>query len=1167
MKLKYKLFLSIITLGAISLSIGVFSYYLVNKSVLTKMKLQNNEENAVYISESVENELLELIRLTTTLASADVIKDSLEQSNEEFSSYTISERNDYIDDLNDTWMNTNDINDPFIKTRMENDVASYLISQQTSFPDLYGEIFLTNKYGVMISTTKKLTTLAHFEKYWWQGSFNDGEGLVYLDDRGFDTSVEGYVLGIVVPIYNDQGEIIGIIKSNYNISDILKNSVSKFQDLNNEGEYLIVRTLGLIVNGENIEPLSKSISEDIIPYLGERTDISSEMDIDDIKKFVAIAPIDITYSYDSVSFGGSYESIDHTGGNLGEGWSVLYLVDKQVALSELRHTIINVSLISFGILSLISIAALFVGELFSKPLKELNKYIEEVGKGGLVKKETKITKDEIGKLTISFNRLIDDLNLTLTSKEKLEKEILLKEKLENILIEKEKETKIILNLTAEGIYGVDLKENCIFVNQTFLSLLGYDNEEEVIGKNIHNLIHYKKTDGTDNPIQSCSMRKTLNDGNNYHNIDDVLWKKDGTPVPVVFTSRPKYKNKILEGAIVSFRNITEQKNSENIIKYEKYVAEMYLDIAGVMLMIIDNNGKISRINKKGCEILEATKDEIIGVSWLDNFILDKDKQEIENVFKNVFKNNTNILDSYENKIITFKGKEKVIFWNNTIVYGSNREITGILCSGEDVTERRQTEEILHISEKRYRELVNSINVGIVIRDIDTSITMVNEKATELLGSLSETLKGKKVTDHTWKFFKENGEILPLEENPVNLMISTRRQIKNLVVGLLMQHSDDLIWFSVSGIPIMDDNNNLKEIIISFIDITDLKLQEIQLNYEANNDFLTGLYNRRYYEENLKLLDIEENLPITIVMADINGLKLINDAFGHDSGDELLISAAKIMTETCDKNNLIARIGGDEFAIVMPNTAEKDAEMIIKKLHKKSKSINIESIQLSISFGYKTKTNISENLQDIYRTAEDLMYREKLLEIPSMRSGAIETILSTLYEKDENSEVHSRRVSLISEKFAKANNMSMQDVAEVKMAGLLHDIGKIITPISIINKKGKLTEEEYNTMKNHPEIGFRILNSTHEMREIADIVLNHHERWDGLGYPRGIKKEDIPLKSRIISIADAFDAMTGKRSYRKTISNEEALKEIIANKGTQFDPELVKVFEQHFTEII
>jgi putative nucleotidyltransferase with HDIG domain len=274
-----------------------------------------------------------------------------------------------------------------------------------------------------------------------------------------------------------------------------------------------------------------------------------------------------------------------------------------------------------------------------------------------------------------------------------------------------------------------------------------------------------------------------------------------------------------------------------------------------------------------------------------------------------------------------------------------------------------------------------------------------------------------------------------------------------------------------------------------------------------------------------------------------------------------------MNKYSKDNYLIARIGGDEYAIVMPQTTESEAETVINTINTESNRVKVKSINLSISFGYKSKTSNSQDIQEVYRGAEDLMYRQKLIEIPSMRSGAIETILNTLYEKDKNSELHSRIVSRISANIAKAYGMNSQDVAEVKTAGLLHDIGKIIIPSEIIIKDGKLTIEEYETIKNHSEIGFRILNSTQDMRSISDIVLNHHERMDGKGYPRGIKGNKIPIKSRIIAIADAFDAMTSERTYRDIISKEEALQEIMDNAGSQFDLKIAKVFQDNFQEII
>jgi diguanylate cyclase (GGDEF)-like protein/PAS domain S-box-containing protein/putative nucleotidyltransferase with HDIG domain len=1007
--------LTVLITGIFALSIGLVSYNHINNLAVTETELGNNKENVIFISETIEKDLLELVRLTTALASTNIIKDSLALSNSEFTSLTISEREDTINDLNTTWMNTDDINDPFIKSRMENDVASFLISQQAANPGLYGEIFLTNEYGVMISTTGKLTTLAHYDKYWWQGAFDDGNGIVYLDDRGYDDSVDGYVLGIVVPVYDDQDNIIGILKSNFNIEYIFENSVSQFHNLNPEGEYLVVRTLGLIVDGYDIEPLSESIPNGLLSFLEQRTNITREFKIDDTDKFVAIAPINITFDSDILEFGGSYESTDHTSGNLGEGWSVVYIINRSVALSETRNTMSYLGVVSVILLGLISITGYFSGASLSRPFVKLNNFITEVGQGNLEKRELNVSGYEIGNLKKSFDGMIENLKLTLISKDKLEESEARLAQANNIAklgyIEFDIESnKSRASREAYDIFELEYNPEYVELSP-IMDMIDVNDRKRVISAR-HNLINRTKPYDIEFTIH-CKNGKTKY----IRSIAELECDTEGKPIKIIGVNQ----------------DITESKLSQERLEYERNNAQMYLDVAGVMLLVLDNKGNISLINKKGCEILGCDANEIIGKNWFDNYVPKDTAENVKTIFKNIVTGNYDFASHYENAIITETGEERMINWYNTILYDINRNIIGILSSGEDITEARK------------------------------------------------------------------------------------------------------------------DKENL-----------------IRIGYE---DSLTKLKNRRYFEEKIREIDIVDNYPLTIIMADINGLKLINDAFGHSAGDELLISCANLISSLCSEEDISARIGGDEFVVVLPNTDETKAEKFIKRINVESKKIIIEAIPLSISFGYKIKHHEKEDIQEIYRSAEDAMYREKLLEIPSMRSGAIETILSTLYEKDKSSEIHSRSVSDISEGLAKAYGMNRQDVAEVKTAGLLHDIGKIIIPLEIINKKGKLTSEEYESMKTHSEIGFRILNSTSDMRSISNIVLNHHERWDGKGYPRGIKSDEIPLKSRIISIADAFDAMTSDRTYRDIVSDKQAVKEIIDNAGTQFDPKLAKLFEKHYIEII
>ncbi|MCK9443366.1 MAG: HD domain-containing phosphohydrolase [Tissierellaceae bacterium] len=347
-------------------------------------------------------------------------------------------------------------------------------------------------------------------------------------------------------------------------------------------------------------------------------------------------------------------------------------------------------------------------------------------------------------------------------------------------------------------------------------------------------------------------------------------------------------------------------------------------------------------------------------------------------------------------------------------------------------------------------------------------------------------------------------------------------------------------------------------------ISDRKEMENRLINLSYRDQLTGLYNRRFFEEELSRLDVERNLPLSIIMSDVNGLKLINDSFGHRVGDELLKTIANVMIKGCRADDIIARISGDEFVVILPKTNEAEAEVLtnrLKKLGRETKFSNeaFPDLELSISFGIGTKHSMDMDMALVFKKAEDNMYAHKLLEGPSMRSKTIETIIKALYEKNEREEKHSNRVSLICQDMGKALGLGEDKIRELGSVGLLHDIGKIAISEAILDKPGKLTKEEWEEMKKHPEIGYRILSTVNEMGQIAEYILYHHERYDGFGYPKGLKGEEIPFISRIITIADAYDAMAADRPYRKALTHEEIIREFIDHAGSQFDPYLTKVF--------
>ncbi len=336
----------------------------------------------------------------------------------------------------------------------------------------------------------------------------------------------------------------------------------------------------------------------------------------------------------------------------------------------------------------------------------------------------------------------------------------------------------------------------------------------------------------------------------------------------------------------------------------------------------------------------------------------------------------------------------------------------------------------------------------------------------------------------------------------------------------------------------------------------IKQCEAEIRYLSYHDKLTGLYNRAYFEEELKRISTKRQLPLGFIIGDVNGLKLINDALGHFEGDKVLKEAAEIFRKACRQEDIISRWGGDEFIVLLPRCDSETTSKIFKRINNSFIRINSLPIPINISLGMAIQTSLDQNVGELIREAEEKMYRNKLLESRSNRSTFIKSLEKTLWERSHETEEHCQRMQEMTYKIGKAFNLTSSEMDNLKLLAALHDIGKIAIPNSILDKPGKLSPEEWETIKNHPEIGYRIVIGSPELAPIAEAVLHHHEWWDGSGYPLGLKGEAIPLISRILAIADAYDVMVNGRPYKKAMNREEALAEIKRCAGTQFDPNLV-----------
>ncbi len=651
---------------------------------------------------------------------------------------------------------------------------------------------------------------------------------------------------------------------------------------------------------------------------------------------------------------------------------------------------------------------------------------------------------------------------------------------------------------------------------------------------------------------------------------------------------------------------------------DEYVATT--NLTGDIIAKLDKHGNWAFLNDAACQFHGKPREELLGSD--SRAALHPDDVEPTAQAIRETRASKRLTTGFVNRQVTPMGI-RVVEWNGYPLFDEQGQYAGIQITGRDVSERKQMEEALRESEARYRLLAENASDLIWTMDLNLRYTYISPSVNRMRGYTPEEIVGTRVSETMTPasleaIRKAFVEEIAMESKGHNDLFRSRT-----LEAEMYCKDGSTIWTEIMLTFLRDPEGKLLGIMGVTRDISERKKMEeerarlhAELERRAVTDGLTHLYNHAHFYQRLaEEIDRSNRYgrAFSVVMMDVDAFKHYNDSRGHQAGDVVLRLIADCIRSGLRRSDIAFRYGGDEFAAILPHADLSVAQTVVKRINRRiatglKELDDSAAAGLGLSAGVACFPQDATNVDELVRMADAALYDAKGVArtrrvmglgrpgeavtqpagaLKQTHTGALSSAASELAMalqhlgvpdvfadfdlraiaavgaaaeiKDPFIRDHQERVSRWAAALAEDMHLSPEQVRSIRIAALLHDLGKVTVSEQILNKPGKLTKEEFAEIKGHPVLGAIVVAHIEGLQRLVKMIRHHHERFDGGGYPDGLAGEDIPLEARILSVVDAFDAMTHERAYRKALSRQQAIAELERNAGAQFDPALVEAF--------